>query len=346
MASHIQHDRRTRNWPVHMAIAAIAFASMDSALVAQDQSSLSLEWPVDCTLGSDCWIARYVDRGEGDSVADYSCGTRSQNDHKGTDIVVADTGELEAGVPVLAAAPGVVRGLRDGMKDRAIQSKTERQQIKGRECGNAVVVRHAGGWETQYCHLREGSVSVKRGQQVKAGDMIGNIGLSGLTEYPHLHFQVRYSEAGKQGRNIDPYDGGTFEEGCAAPEGKEPLWQARQTYQEIALVPPRLVATPLTRATMWEPQADLAATSPALLLQARGFHTKTGDVMRFTLIAPDGRVRLRRDMTLDRGFQVARPFLGIRKPASGFQKGRWRGTVELVRGDRSLGAATIETMIE
>ncbi len=58
-----------------------------------------------------------------------------------------------------------------------------------RECGNGVVIAHAGGWETQYCHMAQGGLAVKPDQPVTTGQTLA-VGLSGLTEYPHLHFTV------------------------------------------------------------------------------------------------------------------------------------------------------------
>ena len=40
-------------------------------------------------------------------------------------------------------------------------------------------------------HLKEGSIKVKKGDEVKKGDIIGNCGNSGRSPYPHLHFQVQ-----------------------------------------------------------------------------------------------------------------------------------------------------------
>src|SRR3990170_2240552 len=68
-------------------------------------------------------------------------------------------------VAVLASADGTVKGLRDGMDDILIDNLTK-ETVKDRECGNGVVLDHGGGWETQYCHLLKGSVSVKKGDQV------------------------------------------------------------------------------------------------------------------------------------------------------------------------------------
>lgn len=307
----------------------------------------ALVWPVDCTLGSDCWIARYLDRGEGDSMTDYACGKRSQDNHKGTDISLADLGQMRRGTAVLAAAPGIIAGRRDGMPDRQLATQADRERIRGRECGNGVLIRHEGGWETQYCHMAEGSVRHQQGDRVAAGETLGAIGMSGESEYPHLHFQLKRRDSEGSVLEIDPFDGGEFEQGCIGPGDEASYWVEKVTYAPAVLLPPRLVEDELTRATMWQPQAiKLNRSGTKLLLQARAFHTKAGDALRFTLVEPDGRVRLDRTMTLDRGFQVARPFVGIRRPAGGFAPGVWRGTVELVRGGASIGAASVETRID
>ena len=53
-----------------------------------------------------------------------------------------------------------------------------------------VVINHGYGYETVYAHLSK--VSVREGQHVKRGDMIGKSGRTGLVSGPHLHYEVRY----------------------------------------------------------------------------------------------------------------------------------------------------------
>jgi len=57
--------------------------------------------------------------------------------------------------------------------------------------GKVVVIFHGFGMTTRYCHLNK--VFVKTGQRVKRGDRIAEIGMTGKTTGPHLHYEVRLS---------------------------------------------------------------------------------------------------------------------------------------------------------
>ena len=56
--------------------------------------------------------------------------------------------------------------------------------------GNHVVIAHEGGEHSVYAHLQPGSLKVKEGDTVKAGDLLAAVGTSGNSTEPHLHFQV------------------------------------------------------------------------------------------------------------------------------------------------------------
>lgn len=56
--------------------------------------------------------------------------------------------------------------------------------------GNYVVIQHAGGEYSDYAHLRQGSVKVKAGDKVIRGQVIAQVGHTGNTTEPHLHFQI------------------------------------------------------------------------------------------------------------------------------------------------------------
>ncbi len=94
--------------------------------------------------------------------------------HKGVDIRGA------WGSPVKAMAKGEVEfaGLRGGF-------------------GNCIMLKHGNGFETLYGHLSKILVSV--GQKIEIGQQIGNIGSTGRSTGPHLHYEVH-----KNGEKIDP----------------------------------------------------------------------------------------------------------------------------------------------
>jgi murein DD-endopeptidase MepM/ murein hydrolase activator NlpD len=81
------------------------------------------------------------------------------------------------GTPVKAAEDGVVAYAGN--------------ELKG--YGNLVLVRHANGYVTAYAHAKE--LLVKRGDQVKRGQVIANSGQTGNVDTPQLHFEVRKGPA-------------------------------------------------------------------------------------------------------------------------------------------------------
>ncbi len=63
--------------------------------------------------------------------------------------------------------------------------------------GKYVIVDHGFGYETLYAHMKD--THVKKGQQLKRGDVLGTVGNTGLSMAPHLHYEVI-----RNGQKIDP----------------------------------------------------------------------------------------------------------------------------------------------
>lgn len=98
-----------------------------------------------------------------------------------------------------------IRRLHAGMDYRArhgtpIVAVTDGQVVSaGRAggCGNTVRLRHGGGLDTRYCHMSR--MAVRKGQQVRRGQVIGYVGSTGLSTGPHLHYEMY-----RNGRAINP----------------------------------------------------------------------------------------------------------------------------------------------
>ena len=98
------------------------------------------------------------------------------------------------------------------------------EAVKDVECGNGVLVGHADGWQTQYCHMKKGSIRVAEGDAVVTGTPLGEVGLSGMTEFPHVHFTVREGD-----EEVDPFalDPATTAASCAfAGDAATSIWSA------------------------------------------------------------------------------------------------------------------------
>lgn len=116
----------------------------------------------------DSWISSSFSRSRFHPVLQYN------RPHPGLDISAL------AGTPILATADGIVTfaGTRQGY-------------------GKTVEIDHGYGYKTRYAHA--GSVEVKRGQRVRRGDTLGEVGKTGLATAPHLHYEVLVD-----GRQVNP----------------------------------------------------------------------------------------------------------------------------------------------
>jgi len=289
----------------------------------------SFRLPIACSLGTDCWVQNYVDADPGPERADYTCGRLSYDGHKGTDFRLPDMPAVERGVPVLAAAAGVVRAVRDGMDDVNIR-KIGREALQGRDAGNSVVVVHGDGWETQYAHLKRGSVAVKAGDRVEAGQKLGLVGLSGNTEFPHVHFEVRH-----QGKTVDPFVGPAEAPRCGGP--RDPMWAAEVepvlAYRPTAGLAAGFASGPVEteRAREGAYAADtLPRDAEALVFWADVMGVLAGDEMRVVIDGPGGTVFDQRTPVKDS--RVAWfSFAGRKRPPGGWPAGTYTGRFTLTR---------------
>jgi len=94
------------------------------------------------------------------------------------------------GAPVLAGADGVVVAAVDTLPDNTPGAPPAVPISLQTIGGNHVVVRLEDGSHVFYGHLKQGSVRVREGQSVTAGEVLGALGNSGQSDAPHLHIHV------------------------------------------------------------------------------------------------------------------------------------------------------------
>lgn len=93
--------------------------------------------------------------------------------------------------PLLAVADARVVSVQDTIPDNPGNNPAESRSITlANIIGNYVVLDIGKGRFALYGHLKPGSVRVKPGQRVKAGDVVGQLGNSGNSDAPHLHFHL------------------------------------------------------------------------------------------------------------------------------------------------------------
>lgn len=285
--------------------------------------------PLVCAIGQTCWVANYVDVDSSVEARDFRCNRRTYDGHDGTDFAIRDLAVMAQGVPVVASVPGTVKNVRDGMQDVALTDEASRKRIAGRECGNGVVIDHEGNWQTQYCHLKEGSITVKAGDKVERGGQLGLVGLSGKTEFPHVHLTVR-----KDGKAIDPFTNRQMSAGCGK-DGK-PLWRADQhvEYEPVSLYNVGFATgKPDIEAIRSGKRAEgpFPATAPALVLWADILGVEAGDRLLFRIINGDGKVVFNREEQIERTQARRFTFAGGRPKTDGWPAGTYTGQVTLTR---------------
>jgi hypothetical protein len=305
------------------------------ALPATAQEAPRLLFPVDCTLGETCFLQQFVDRDPGPGARAHDCGPQSYDGHTGTDIRTADMEAMAGGMTVIAAADGVVRALRDGVADGGTAAMPE-----GQGCGNGVVVTHPGGWETQYCHLMEGSITVSQGQPVAAGDALGLIGYSGQTEFPHLEFLLRHD-----GQIVDPFDPSGLDicDGGAAPLWAEPVTNPGGGILSAGFAPaiPEFSAIEAGAAET----GVIPTRGEAMVMWAYLHGGRIGDRVVLNITdAQDTTVHMQ-EVTLERTQAQLFRASGRRTPDGGWPTGLYRGEVRLIRDGVEIDRRTTAVVV-
>lgn len=133
------------------------FAAIFEALAKKGIGNMPMEVPVDGMT--------YAQAGASVGTK-YNAIYKVNSSHGGLDIIAGQGSEVHA------TADGTVTDVTRSSKG----------------LGNVVTIDHGRGFQTRYAHLSE--ISVRKGQTVKKGQKIANVGISGQTYAPHLHYEV------------------------------------------------------------------------------------------------------------------------------------------------------------
>jgi len=327
-----------------------ALAAAGTALATEDTKPApfvpAFEVPLRCDTRTTCFIQNYIDAEPGRGARDMRCGSLTYEGHDGLDIRIPPGPKaMAAGVAVLAAAPGVVRAVRDGMPDISID-KTGVQAVAGREAGNAVVITHGDGWETQYSHMRLDSITVRPGDTVATGTPLGMVGMSGKSEFPHVHFSVRHN-----GVTLDPFTGLPPASGCDNP-GKS-LWSAAAKralpYRAGGLLTAGFTTKILNIETALSgsaASAALSATDPALVFWVASWGLRKGDKETIRVLRPDGTVLTENNASVPGNKAQWLRYAGRKLRDTAWPTGRYRGEYRVVRQVDGKDVVIVETTQE
>ncbi len=141
--------------------------------------------PIGLTANRDWAISNYADVNPlTGAEADYNGGNYEYDGHDAIDAGPWGFEWQDRGFPVLAAADGTVTQVFDGSFDRETSFNSNQ--------GNYVLLTHGNGWQTLYYHFAADTITVKVGNAVKQGQVIGLMGSSGSSTGTHLHYTALY----------------------------------------------------------------------------------------------------------------------------------------------------------
>ncbi len=299
---------------------------------AQETESPKFITPVACEYGSDCWVVNYVDVDAGEDAVDFKCNGKTYDGHMGTDFALRSVADMKRGVDVLAAAGGTVLRVRDGQND-SVKTDEDLKALKAqnKECGNGVLIDHGNGLKTIYCHLKKDSIVVKPKQNVKTGAKIAQVGLSGATEFPHLHMGVHW-----EGSVIDPFTGMTIKDGCGQMKASMWLEGLPVAYEPVVIFdggfrsgPPDFDA--ISKGEENPNQIDI--NSAGFVFWAGFYNVEKGDVVDLKITDPDGGVFVTRRDTVPKARARQYYFTGRKIGRVQLKQGVYMAEAKITRGD-------------
>jgi murein DD-endopeptidase MepM/ murein hydrolase activator NlpD len=182
-------------------------------------------------------------------------------------------------------------------------------------------------------------VQVKPGAAISRGTVLGEVGLSGFTEFAHLHFEVRHGDT-----VIDPFTGkGLGEatgEACGTTQGA--LWDG-PTLATLARKPAAFLVGGFAgdavdlRTLELAPPSPPTATSQALLAYVRILGVQAGDIETLSIVGPDAAAfGTKGPVALTSPKVQWLSYLGRKRGGEPWQSGDYRARYRLERNGRVL----------
>ena len=302
----------------------------------------SLELPLNCELGKTCFIVdlydhgRHLDETGAPYLMDYTGGKRTTDDYYGTRFQIYNSTLADSGAYVRASADGVVTSVRDQLPSDPYAITVLGTRLR-ESAGNSVVVDHGNGWETQYSGLMQGSVSVRKGDKVKAGDNLGKIERLARPNYPAMQFVVRYKS-----EPVDPFVG-RYDGMFTTKLKRTPLW--KENFEQIAFTRDvGLIATGFSKDV---PDIERVKRSmldssyfrgddDQILFWSYAFGLKKGDQVTLAIYNPKGAMVSRHEDVLPKDQERYFAYVGRKAETYGLPQGVYRGSITVKREGETL----------
>jgi hypothetical protein len=175
---------------------------------------------------------------------------------------------------------------------------------------------------------------------LKAGEVLGAIGFSGQTAFPHLHLTVRKGDT-----VLDPFTSqptGTNACNIAAPKS---LWAQPVAYNPTALLGAGFTTkTPNMEGVQKGKfnESILNKNAEFLIAWVNIMGTQPADVLRVRILSPDGSVFLAKEETFAAHKAVQFAFVGRKRQGGIWPSGTYTGTLELIRAGKQVFSHQLE----
>jgi hypothetical protein len=169
--------------------------------------------------------------------------------------------------------------------------------------------------------------------------VLGQVGLSGKTQFPHIHLSVR-----RNGLVVDPF---APKAQPACDRKSQGLWASPLDYAPTGILNAGFTTRIPSFAEVKDgpPARVFSPMDEALVLWVYAFGARPGDQLRLSIQGPTGPF-LNQDVVLTKTQAQYFRAVGKRRPTGGFQRGRYTGQISLMRKDQKVDRHQIDLLVE